>query len=247
VRIPDNDDEIYYGIAILDETPLVSRIPKDSCFVCSSDTSPKKRVATFVQTLRSWADDAEGIVPYLWCGHSFTGKIKDEGYTIERGMFFGRSTQYWARKNMNVFPAAGLNCATSVLRAALACGIPYFYRTTDQLFRNRDNICMPRGGTIRNGFVMIYMGDVHPGRVLVVSDVENNEAVSAAGYEYTTHGGKMRRYKLDELFENVRTYKDFEKLYAQGDHFILKHFRPGATRVVREFRIFDIYRLFSRN
>lgn len=243
VRVPKRDDKNFYCVKFCDflsEKIFEARIPKEIGFVCSKEIDIENRIKKFIEVLQLWASESDGILPYVWCGHSFLEKIEGKGFEQSEEKFFGKKINYWTRDNIEKRPSSGLNCSSMVLRAALACGIPYFFKTSDQLYKNGDQMLLKKGKKIEAGFLIAYQG-----RVLVVADPKKGRIISASGYEYNSNPGKMNSFRLDELFIGISEIEDLGTLYESGGMLRFKQYKIGSKNFSDEFKIFDIRLLFD--
>lgn len=177
-------------------------IPSTHCTL-SSDTSIAHCVQHFIVLLRSWAQQHDGIIPYVLGGTSLTRRLCDEPIVPEVSPT-DSSVQWYARKNDRHTPKCGLDCSGLILRAAQIAGIPYFCKNTTTMMK----VLQPLGPTtpIKNGDLICI-----PGHVLIAVDIGNNMIVEARSYE---HGyGKVHELPLNKVFKDVTTFQDLMQIY----------------------------------
>ena len=178
------------------------KIPSMLCAL-SSDTNITHCIKYFIVLLRSWAQQHEGIIPYVLGGTSFSRQLTDEPLIPEVSPT-DRSVQWYARKNDCHAVKCGLDCSGLILRAAQIAGIPYFCKNTTTMMK----VLQPLGPTtsIQDGDLICI-----PGHVLIAVDIGNNLIVEARSYE---HGyGKVHELPLNKVFKDVTTFNDLMQIY----------------------------------
>jgi len=181
-------------------------IPKKLARICSEKISPNKRVLLFLDHLKYLSKiHRNKIIPYVWGGRSFTGKIVDKGYEIKTGKFFDIDIEYWERGNIKKTPYTGYDCSSLILSVAQIFGIPYFYKTTTEALNYAP---ATKNSSLRDGDVVTYKG-----HIFVISDAKNSKMIDAKGYQ--NEFGRMRNVDMTNFFV---TYKnelvDSKKLFS---------------------------------
>ena len=177
-------------------------IPSTHCTL-SSDNSIVHCIKHFIVLLRSWAQQHDGIIPYVLGGTSFSRRLSDEPLIPDVSPT-DSSVQWYARKNDRHSPKCGLDCSGLILRAAQIAGIPYFCKNTTTMMK----VLQPLGTTtyIQDGDLICI-----PGHVLIAVDIGNNMVVEARSYE---HGyGKVHELPLNKVFKDITTFQDLMQIY----------------------------------
>jgi len=186
---------------------------------------PHERIRLFVRTVRAWANQETGIIPYVLGGCSFKALCPDGAYTIEN-LFYTYPTFHQTIKT-------GLDCSGLISRAAQLCGIPYFCK---------NSITAAKTLTTLKKNTMPQPGDLlwFPGHLIIIADLDRHTIVEARGYE---HGyGKVHEIPLCEQFDGIHTYADL--LYAYHHHIPLKR-RDKSGTIVQTIPTYALYSLAS--
>ena len=168
----------------------------------SHNLSPSARRQQFVALVRSWAHQANGFIPYVWGGCSFTHTSWPHTFDeIETD----NNQSYFALKNYLHTPKPGLDCSGLVYRAAQLVGIPYFCKNTFTIEHTLTRL--QPGQQLREGDLIVV-----PGHVMIVSDIANNLLVEARSYH---HGhGKVHEIELGKVFKDITSYTDLAAAYS---------------------------------
>jgi hypothetical protein len=232
IRKPENDTESFFAICLLDTKPLrvkESFIPR-SYAVAYQELSFKARQDNFVALLKTWADERNGIVPYVWGGTSITNFVSDDKFEPAYGKFAGKLIALWSHRE-SVAPYSGMDCSLMIFRAAQICGIPYFFKnsyTISQYLRP-----LQKGEMVESGDIIWY-----DGHVMVVSDSVNNKIIESCGYPFGF--GKVQEIELGKRLADMHTFDDLlEEYFGTGCLGSLD--REGIVRrIIEHFEIFKL-------
>lgn len=183
------DASMFYGIVFYDHLSQKAQkrlLPAHLCIAAT--TNKKMQRYKFVALLKNWAVKHPAI-PYVLGGSSYGGNAKSSG------------------DKHALQPTTGFDCSGLILRAAQACGIPYFFKNSYTMAHNMTQVTTI--DQLQNGDIIWV-----PGHVMIVSDIRKNLLIEARGYE---HGlGKLCQTNIETVFENNRNYE--ELMLAARDH-----------------------------
>lgn len=172
----------------------------------SSETDRRK---LFVKLLKKWCKNSEGFIPYVWGGASFTKQRIDKKFVLMTEMVGSNKIQYWKYENGDSVPY-GFDCSMLVLRAAQACGIPYFSRTAGTAAAILEQVLSDQ---------KIEPGDLcvteHPNHIFVFTGDDDDMIIEAAGY--SSGYGKVHKIPISKRFTNVKKCSDFLDLNKKND------------------------------
>lgn len=185
---------------------IVAEVPK-RLLVNHGDHLPlhEKRKA-FVKLLREWSKNRDGVIPYVWGGASCISRATDENFSVMTDIVDGQKVSYWQHGDVKSDPD-GFDCSALVLRAAQACGIPYFCRTAC----TASAILAPfvAGDTVSRGDLFVTAGHNH-----IFVAIGGDMIVEAAGY--TSGFACVHAIKVKDRFLNAKNYDDLVRLFDEG-------------------------------
>lgn len=206
VRSPKEDTENEWGVRFYQtgQQPRIrtTRIPKSVATLCDK-FSPQKQQAEFVQLIRSWAHPAGGgFIPYVWGGMSMGESIKRDSIHKETRAPYGTIYIRAGMKHSNI----GFDCSGLILRAAQVARIPFYYRNTKTIASHLE---------VLKPSAQLEIGDLimHPGHILIVTDLENNRMAHAKGYELGY--AKVEEVAIKEYFDGVQTFAELRERAQQ--------------------------------
>lgn len=138
------------------------------------------------------------VIPYAWGGSSFVQLYEDEAFYQQDGA--------WHRKEKND-PYSGYDCSEFVMRMAKIAGISFPWKTSTAIERGLKKLSA--SDQLKDGDIMWV-----PGHVMIVSNIKNNELIEARSY--SVGYGCVHRLKLENCFENVKTYADLLEHYCNN-------------------------------
>lgn len=223
----ENDETI--PVYVIDRQPLQQRIvqlPKTICFL--QPETKEQQLAQFVILLKKWAQQQDGFIPYVWGGCSFINHCYDEAFSwhaVHDGTAFARADSQ--------APHTGFDCAGLVLRAAQACGIPYFLKNTTTIAKTLAPL-QPGQHLVAGDLIWI------PGHVMVVADTRHHTVIEARHY---SHGyGKIHMLPLRTVFHGVKTMHQLENMFFNNKK--LRRLDKDGT-VVQTIPSFKLLRMAS--
>lgn len=186
-----------------------------------------RAIKQFLSILNQWMD-AEGIIPYVWGGCSYTKRLtNDNFYSVERN----QNIHY--ERYQDSKPYTGFDCSGLILRAAQICGMPYFFKNTKTLTKYIKSIS--EGGKINPGDLIVV-----PGHVLIVNSLEDNSVIEAKGYD--AGYGKLHEIKLGDVFKDVQNFDQL--LNAYWNQLPIYGLNKNGE-VTKEYKKFKILKLSS--
>lgn len=202
------DTKKTYAFYLLDPLPQptfrIAHIHKKDALV-SYPKSFKKAIDLFLNIIKRWIRDSEGIIPYVFGGSSYTEPIADKGARIKRGFQCGLRIRYWDRYNAQQ-PHSGFDCSNLILIAAQICGIPYYFKNTATIEGSLTPL--PQNSMLKNGDLIWYKG-----HIFIISDVKRNLLIEAAGYD--SGYGKLHEIALSTIFPKFKNFADLSALLNQ--------------------------------
>lgn len=209
VRSPKEDTENEWGVRFYQPGTRArirtTQIPKSQATLCDK-FSPQKQQMEFVQLLRAWAHPAGGgFIPYVWGGMSMGTSLEKDCINKETRAPYGTVYTRAGMKHSNI----GFDCSGLILRAAQVARIPFYYRNTTTIASHL---------AVLKPHTKLEVGDLimHPGHILVVTDLEKNLMVHAKGYGLGY--AKVEEVEIGKYFEGVQT---FDQLYKLGQQKVL--------------------------
>lgn len=204
-----------------------SCIPANICVFAKDYKTKELKRAAFVNLLKKWSTNKEGVIPYVWGGASYIDRV--DQYKFEKKVDLlnkQNSVGYWMRPELKHAPA-GFDCSMLAVRAAQICSIPYFSRTTSTI----PSTLVPLGEN----------EELEPGDFLVHSlgySVFAGEDSFIAAEGYTAGYGAVCNTPISKRFCGVKTANDIVKLY-QAQKPLMFISKNGEKKE----RVFKIYKL----
>ncbi len=227
VRVPQHDTPISCAVRInnyVANKMVITHISRDKALLdVDVPREPQNKIGLFVNLLKSWADHPDGHFPYVWGGCSGT----------ETSVNYGGSYKPSPAPSEPYGLYSGFDCSSVILRAAQLCGIPYFYRNTSTLVHYLKPL--EKSDQLQEGD-LIWM----PGHVMVVSDIQSNVLIQAAGYD--SGYGTLHSLSLSQAFADISSYQ--ELLTAYFDKRSLKRLKASGE-LYREAPLFLLLKLKS--
>lgn len=184
--------------------PAKTYIPLCFCHILYPDMTINTKKADFVDILQSWArivqKNQKYAVPFVWGGVSFRSKAS----LINCKNVVNRP------KSAKELAYSGFDASGVILRAAQIAGLPYFYKNSTTALANLHQVAparLPKVGDI--------LGAAGKGFIVVVSDVENNQFIRAAGV--SAGYGYVVENNLNELFLGINTYQQLVNCINFGE------------------------------
>lgn len=203
--------------------PIV--LPYSKCFIGLQNTSLKKRLLLFVETLRQWAHPFDGVIPLCFGGNSYT-QVKTGSFILMSKIINNEKLYYWQTTGNSTPPFTGFDASGLVLRASQLCGIPYFCKNSSTAAKSLPRI--PSLHALQEGDLLWV-----PGGLFVVSSLDKNLLIGVLSYQFGY--GKVVELSVSQLFENVNSFEDL--FYAYHNKLPLQQKdRSGATvRTVNDY------------
>lgn len=204
VKTPTQPHKHYVTVHVLNPiTMKVERMALPQRQLSVYHQKPEEKIKEYVATIRSWAHEKKGFIPYVWGGCSYTTLCHHRPFQEKND---ADNHPYYQRKERLTGTQDGLDCSGLILRGTQLCGIPYFYKNSTTLAKNLASL--QKHDPIENGDIIWFSG-----HVIVVSDVKNNLVVEARGYE---HGyGVVQETSLKEQFKTITTYDQLKQAYLE--------------------------------
>ena len=208
-------------------------LPKNAC-MSTIPSDPQARIRLFVDTVRAWANQKIGIIPYIWGGCSFVSLYPDGDYVMDRIQIRNKDTDtIYTYPSVEETIKTGLDCSGLISRAAQLCNIPYYCKNSITASKILTRL---KPGEIPNPGDLIWF----PGHLIIIADLQQHTIVEARGYE---HGyGKVHEIKIAQQFEGINTYADL--LHAYHNLIPLKRLDKSG-KIVQTIPQYAIYKLAS--
>jgi hypothetical protein len=225
-----------YIVEILDYQAKQKRmmaIPNDSALIHYGKEYASDKLG-FIKILKAWASNAPKKIPYVWGGCScidlcdLSNAKKGE---ITKG---DEKLTYWTRPCEGKLHT-GFDCSGLILRAAQACGMPYFFKNTTTILKH----LQPLGAaeTVQEGDIIWISG-----HVMVISDVQAGECIEARGYD--SGYGVVQAIALGELFEDIKNFGDLLKAYKEQRPLKLLNKDHTVGKEIKEFKILTLKSIY---
>jgi len=230
VLTPQQKNNGHYNVYILDTANFSFKevmIPKKLCLVPGNPRSNAERIALFVQLLQKWAHPDNGFIPYVWGGCSFINVYHNDSFT-KHEINNKEKLSYFSREDIihsNI--KNGFDCSGLIVRAAQACGIPYFFKNTTTLANKLTTL--QKGETLQEGD-LIWI----PGHVMAVASIPNNTIIEARGYR--SGYGKVHELPLNKLFKDCESYNDLIKAYFTGKPLYLLNKAGEISSTITDYK-----------
>ncbi len=238
VRCPSKDTKDSYSIFVIAGESLksfVRNVPR-SLAVVTYPHNETAAAACFVRLLKSWAHERGGIIPYVFGGCSYNGKIIPRGFSLVSHGSSSGEVSYWQRNNLQPQSLSGFDCSSMILCAAQICGIPYFYKNSFTLCYAMD--MLKKDEKLQNGDIIWYWG-----HVMVVSDVKKNLLIEAVGYDVGY--GRVHEICIDKVFKQISTYPELIAAYHKGASLERLHSSGRPLKSVYDLKIFTLRSLWK--
>ena len=229
MRCKSFDRKAAYAVYCVDYEHFnveVCHVPKNKAVVQYPKT-PEKATDLFLKLLKSWANENNGCIPYVYGGCSFTSRNTEGGYSLMRGKRCGSVVTFWERRSMGEKPRAGFDCSGMILTAAQIVGMPYFLKNTYTISK-RYLRPLAVGEKLESGDLLWYSG-----HIIVVSDVQKNLLIESVGYE--PGYGKVHEVSVSKVFRGIKDYATLVHAYHNGRY---------LQRLTRAGKVFKrVYRI----
>ena len=238
VRCPSKDRKNSYAIFVIAGDLLrstVRYVPRSLALVAYPHNA-SQAATLFVQLLKGWAHERDGIIPYVFGGCSYNGRIIPRGFSLVSHVRSGEEVSYWQRKNVQLQSLSGFDCSSMILCAAQICGIPYFYKNTFTLCYAMETL--KKQESLQAGDIIWYWG-----HVMVVSDVKKNLLIEAVGYDVGY--GRVHEISLDKVFKQISTYPELIAAYHKGAPLERLHSSGRPLKAVYDLKIFTLKSLWK--
>lgn len=228
VRCKERDTKNSYAVYSIDYERCcvkTSLVPKELALVEYAQTEEDCRVQ-MLKILKRWAHPQDGFIPYVYGGSTYVARCKNDSFAKLLGKRCGYKATYWQRHDHTIYPMAGFDCSGMLLTAAQIVGLPYFLKNTRTI-----NSCLKsftKNDTLQEGDLIWYFG-----HIMIVSDINNNLLIEAAGYE--AGYGKVHEISVNKVFAGIEDYKGLLQAYRS------KRFLKRLNSKGRPFR--SVYRL----
>jgi hypothetical protein len=192
----------------------------------------KVRIGQFINLLRSWCQNQDGLIPYVWGGLSIVRRCKIDNI-ITKKCNNGACNEYFVRSDCARQPQTGVDCSGMILLATHIVGLPYFFGNTTVLERSMESA------------TVVHDGDLiwFPGHVMVVSDAKKNLLIEARGYG--AGYGKVHEIPLSEAFEGINSYADLLEACTHKKVINLLNKQGKRRMALKQIRILDLQSALS--
>lgn len=196
VFIPKKSTRHFFFIIFYNQkTKLFTeiKIPKNF-FIPEIKDKHKK----FIMILRSFIENSEGFIPYVWGGTSFLYRLNKKFILADK-----QDESFWTYPEDMHNPKCGFDCSGLIWRAARMAHIHFAERNTKMM-----NTLTPLSCTqsIQNGDLILF----HK-HVCIVSDIEKNLLIESSGYD--SGKGKVYETALKNRFAGIETFQELKKKY----------------------------------
>ena len=230
---PELDTENSYAVLVLTDagTTEISWVPY-ACALRGYAQTQDERIQRFLQVLKQWTQ--VDSIAYIWGGCSFT-KVYNSGEFYPTVLQQGTDTATaWIRPDKTK-PYSGFDCSGLILRAAQIAGLPYFFKNTTVLSTHLQEL---KENDILEAGDLIY----HPGHVMVISDVHNNQIIESAGY--SSGYGKVHNLPLNQVFENIYTCSDLLAAYSARVPLRRLKLSTAQTSEIKQYKLLKLRSIF---
>lgn len=224
-KINSKGYQVYY----LAQNPLEIKettIPMTVAIPLKRQTAESSR-KIFLETLRSWCSEikqAEGAIPYVWGGASFTKRYPKRNKRFVDGQ--------WTDNTIKEFPMPGCDCSGLIyLVANRIANMPYFFGNTTSLVKELKEVTDIKN--LKDGDLIWFSG-----HVIVIDSIKNKTIIHAQGYP-GGGAGYIHQAHLKDLFEGASSFADFFTLKKEGKS--LKYM--GRTK--KNFKLLNITSVFK--
>jgi hypothetical protein len=214
----------------LKKTIVTFNIPASACIRPAQ--TKEDQITTYHKLLLKWAR-AEGIIPYIWGGCSFS-------YTLPQHSSFRQEQQNnTIRYNYacdHHQPKQGFDCAGFIARAAQAAGLPYYCKNTAAIATYLKPVTAYE--KLREGDLILI-----PGHVMAIGSLTANSVLEARHYN---HGyGKVHEIALDKVFKDIKNFSDLFQAQKEGKPLERLNSSGKLTQKIDTFAILSITSCFD--
>jgi cell wall-associated NlpC family hydrolase len=194
--------------------------------------SKQESISCFVNTLKQWAHEVQGKIPYVWGGCSFITTDSPFDFQLTpRKIKKNKKCMVYERAEYNHCPLPGFDCTGLILRAAQVCSIPYYYKNTYTLAQFLEQLT-PQDKLQEGDIIWI------PGHVMVVSDIENNRLIEARGYSHDY--GIVQEIELGKVFKGINTYQQLTEAHDARSSLNRLNRAGQDVEHISKFKIFKL-------
>jgi hypothetical protein len=183
----------------------IIKIPRSYGFVYKNQ-SIQERLALFVDRLKNWACEEDGIIPYVWGGCSFCYRVNEYNFTTSKTAVEDGEDVSVILMHPYSKPYAGLDCSGLIARVAQIYSLPYYYKNTDTLALFLEPVQTKKA--LKEGDLLWFEG-----HVMIISDIKHDKILEARGYG--SGFGCIHEKHLRQLFLNISTYDELWDCYIQ--------------------------------
>lgn len=186
-------------------------------------------IALFVQILKRWAHSAQGVIPYVWGGCSFSSTCNAKVTQKSTGDT-ATNTSLYHRSDCSS-PYNGYDCTGLILRAAQLAGIPYFYKNSYTLAHYLK---------IVTALSALNIGDIIwiPGHVMVISSLHPALLIEARGYP---HGyGIVHEIALEKVFKGIKSYAQLMYAFNKQKPLIRLNKKGQEMEKIKRFKVLSL-------
>jgi len=187
-------------------------------------------IADFIRILRTYCEDSQGFVPYLWGGASNAYRLQQAFALVEND-----EGGYWKYDHEDRETKSGFDCSALILRAARIAGLPFKYRNTATMAWGMEQL--QATDAVEQGDTLYFKG-----HVCVVSDVENNLCIESRGYGQGY--GRVHEIQIQDLFHGINNFDELKNAYLRGDSIKLYDIKKNYKDIA-DFRILKLRSIFN--
>jgi cell wall-associated NlpC family hydrolase len=212
------------------------KVPLAKIAMINCTKTQEDHITDFVTVLKKWAHPKNGHIPYVWGGTSFIKPIATHFKEITKTGHNGDYSFYEYEKDTQS-PKNGFDCSGVILRATQICGIPYFCKNTTTIAQCLQPL--QQENSLQAGDLILIKG-----HVMIVSDVKNNLLIEARSYG---HGyGKLHEIPLNQVFDNIETYKDLCDVYYEKKAIKRKDKNGKIRDTFSNLQLFSMMSVFNK-
>lgn len=209
-------------------------LPSHKCYI-NKNSTPTEQINQFVQLLKSWANQENSFIPYVWGGTSFTATINSPFKEIIKETNNNIYSLYQFDDDQ-IDIKNGFDCSGLIARAAHICNMPYFFKNTTTIGTYLQPLT--REDTLINGDLILIKG-----HVMVVSDADKNLLIEARSYG---HGyGKVHEIELGKVFDSMNTYNDLIDAFFHKKELKRKDIWGNVRDTFSDWKILKIMSIYK--
>lgn len=235
VRDSLQDTMDYYSISMISndgKSSCLKRVPRSVALI-KYPTDPSQAVDLFVSILKTWTQQTDGVLPYVFGGCSHTGKRSTKSFSLISG---SENVTFWQRKPVPLGALSGVDCSNLVLCVAQICGIPYFYKNTTTLTAYMKPL--KKGKAVKKGDLIWF-----PGHVMIISDLDENKLIEASGYG--AGYGDVHEITVDKVFKDIHNFSELTTAYNKEQSLELLNVQGKAVRSIPPIKLFPLKKLWK--